>query len=244
MNHESERVEIYDARRMGLQFGALCHRRGNHTHGRGLDHQRQPGRQCISLAEWLNINTSLAIYTTAFLVVFSGRFYQKGISEAGDIYFVLFSGYIYGYVEDSSGAYTGYRAGSYPAYHGGRRGGGICSGCYIISVFPTNPSDDLVVDLYERGMNLGPAKVFLDAVCVVLAFFCGEIGIGTIVCTFGLDPVIDMFHGRIRGKICVWLENGKVGKWFENRRNSVHLFFDSLYLRRNSSCASSSASLS
>ena len=116
--------------------------------------------------------------------------------------------------------------------------------CYIISVFPTNPSDDLVVDLYERGMNLGPAKVFLDAVCVVLAFFCGEIGIGTIVCTFGLDPVIDMFHGRIRGKICVWLENGKVGKWFENRRNSVHLFFDSLYLRRNSSCASSSASLS
>ena len=58
----------------------------------------------------------------------SGRFYQKGISEAGDIYFVLFSGYIYGYVEDSSGAYTGYRAGSYPAYHGGRRGGGICSG--------------------------------------------------------------------------------------------------------------------
>lgn len=82
--------------------------------------------------------------------------------------------------------------------------------CYIISVFPTNPSDDLVVDLYERGMNLGPAKVFLDAVCVVLAFFCGEIGIGTIVCTFGLGPVIDMFHERIRGKVCGWPGKGKV----------------------------------
>ena len=59
----------------------------------------------------------------------SGCFYQKGISETGDIYFVLFSGNIYGYVEDNSGACTGYRAGSLPAHYGGRRGGGcICSG--------------------------------------------------------------------------------------------------------------------
>lgn len=82
--------------------------------------------------------------------------------------------------------------------------------CYIISILPTNPSDDLVVDLHERGMSLGTAKVSLDAACVFLAFFCGENGIGTIVCTFGLGPVIEMFHGRIRGKICGWLGNGKV----------------------------------
>ncbi|MFR8539917.1 MAG: hypothetical protein ACLVD8_10860 [Enterocloster sp.] len=32
--------------------------------------------------------------------------------------------------------------------------------CYIISVFPTNPTDDLVVALHERGIRLGTAKVF------------------------------------------------------------------------------------
>lgn len=62
----------------------------------------------------------------------------------------------------------------------------------------------------KGGMSLGTAKVSLDEVCVVLAFFGGEIGIRTIVCTFGLGSVIDMFHGRIRGKICGWLGNGKV----------------------------------
>ena len=83
--------------------------------------------------------------------------------------------------------------------------------CYIISVFPTNPTDDLVVALHERGIRLGTAKVSLDAVCVILAVLLGgEIGIGTIVCTFGLGPVIDMFHRRIRGKIYGWLGNGKV----------------------------------
>ena len=244
MNYDSEEMEVYDARRMGLQFGALCHRRGNHTHGRGLDHQRQPGRQCISLAEWLNINTSLAIYTTAFLVVFLAAFIRKGYPRLETFISSFFLGIFTDMWKTVLAPIQGTGLAAILLIMAAGVVVAFAVACYIISVFPTNPSDDLVVDLYERGMNLGPAKVFLDAVCVVLAFFCGEIGIGTIVCTFGLDPVIDMFHGRIRGKICVWLENGKVGKWFENRRNSVHLFFDSLYLRRNSSCASSSASLS
>ena len=46
--------------------------------------------------------------------------------------------------------------------------------CYIISILLTNPSDDLVVDLHERGMSLGTAKVSLYAVCVVPAFFAGR----------------------------------------------------------------------
>ena len=89
--------------------------------------------------------------------------------------------------------------------------GAFAVACYIISVFPTNPTDDLVVALHERGIRLGTAKVSLDAVCVILAVLLGgEIGIGTIVCTFGLGPVIDMFHRRIHGKIYGWLGNGKV----------------------------------
>ena len=199
----------------------------------------------FALAERLHINTSLAIYATAFLVVLLAAFIRKGYPRLETFISSFFLGIFTDMWKTILAPVQGTGlAASLLIMAAGAAAVAFAVACYIISVFPTNPSDDLVVDLYERGMNLGPAKVFLDAVCVVLAFFCGEIGIGTIVCTFGLDPVIDMFHGRIRGKICVWLENGKVGKWFENRRNSVHLFFDSLYLRRNSSCASSSASLS
>ncbi|MCB7087658.1 hypothetical protein LI019_01815 [Enterocloster bolteae] len=68
----------------------------------------------------------------------------------------------------------------------------------------------LVVALHEKGMRLGTAKISLDAVCVVLAVLLGgEIGIGTIVCTFGLGPVTGLFHGGIRRKIRVWQESGK-----------------------------------
>ena len=102
----------------------------------------------------------------------SGRFYQKGISETGDIYFVLFSGNIYGYVEDNSGAVQGTGlAASLLIMAAGAAAVAFAVACYIISVFPTNPTDDLVVALHERGMRLGTAKVSLDAVCVVLAFF-------------------------------------------------------------------------
>lgn len=164
----------------------------------------------ISLAEWLHINTSLAIYATAFLVVFLAAFIRKEYPRLETFISSFFLGIFTDMWKTVLAPIQGtglvailliMAAGVVVAF---------TVACYIISVFPTNPSDDLVVALHERGMNLGPAKVFLDAVCVVLAFFCGEIGIGTIVCTFGLDPVIDMFHGRIRGKICVWLENGKV----------------------------------
>lgn len=70
--------------------------------------------------------------------------------------------------------------------------------CYMISVFPTNPTDDFVVALHERGVRIGTAKMGLDAVCVLLALLLGgEIGVGTILCTFGLGPIIDVFHRLI-----------------------------------------------
>lgn len=74
--------------------------------------------------------------------------------------------------------------------------------CYMISVFPTNPTDDLVVALKERGVKIGAAKIGLDASCVILAFLLGgEIGVGTILCTFGLGPVIDVFHHGITARL-------------------------------------------
>ena len=55
-----------------------------------------------------------------------------------------------------------------------------------------------VVALHERGVKIGTAKIGLDAVCVILALLLGgEIGVGTIICTFGLGPIIDLFHREI-----------------------------------------------
>lgn len=67
--------------------------------------------------------------------------------------------------------------------------------CYMISIFPTNPSDDLIVALNERGCKISTAKMSFDIICVFLAFILkGEIGIGTIIVTLCLGPVIDFFH--------------------------------------------------
>lgn len=70
---------------------------------------------------------------------------------------------------------------------------------YILCVFPTNPTDDLVAAMKEKGVRIGIAKVGLDVVCVVIALLLkGEIGIGTIFCTLGLGPLIDLFHGQLK----------------------------------------------
>ena len=166
----------------------------------------------FALAERLRINTSLGIYATAVLVVILTAFIRKGYPRLE----TFISSFILGIFTDMwKTALALYREPGWQASLLIMAAGVVvvafAVACYIISVFPTNPTDDLVVALHERGIRLGTAKVSLDAVCVILAVLLGgEIGIGTIVCTFGLGPVIDMFHRRIHGKIYGWLGNGKV----------------------------------
>ena len=80
---------------------------------------------------------------------------------------------------------------------------------YILCIFPSNPTDDLVAAMKERGVRIGIAKIGLDVVCVALALLLGgEIGVGTVVCTLGLGPVVDVFYGwlqkiMVRHGICV-----------------------------------------
>ena len=51
----------------------------------------------------------------------------------------------------------------------------------------------------EKGIRIGVAKIGLDIVCVVLAILLGgEIGVGTVVCTLGLGPVVDLFYGWLQ----------------------------------------------
>ena len=69
---------------------------------------------------------------------------------------------------------------------------------YMISPLPSGPNDDLVLAMREAGVSIWASKVGFDAVCVVLALALGgEIWLGTIICTFGLGPVIDFFVRRV-----------------------------------------------
>lgn len=166
----------------------------------------------FALAERLRINTSLGIYATAVLVVILTAFIRKGYPRLETFISSFFLGIFTDMWKTALALVLGTGlAASLLIMAAGVVVVAFAVACYIISVFPTNPTDDLVVALHERGIRLGTAKVSLDAVCVILAVLLGgEIGIGTIVCTFGLGPVIDMFHRRIRGKIYGWLGNGKV----------------------------------
>lgn len=72
---------------------------------------------------------------------------------------------------------------------------------YVISYFPSNPTDDLMVALSEKKIRLSIAKICMDILCVLLAFLLGgEIGVGTIIVTFGLGVIVELFH-----KMWMWI---------------------------------------
>lgn len=153
----------------------------------------------FALAEKLHINTSLGIYLTAFLVVLLAAFVRKSYPRIETFISSFFLGIFTDIWKHALASVQGTGlADSLMIMAAGIVIVAFAVACYMISVFPTNPTDDFVVALHERGIRLGIAKIALDGTCVVLAVLLGgEIGIGTIVCTFGLGPVIDLFYGKI-----------------------------------------------
>ena len=66
------------------------------------------------------------------------------------------------------------------------------------SIFSTIAVDDLVLAMREKKISISISKTCTDGFYVVLAFLIGgEIGVGTIICTFALAPIIDMFHKMV-----------------------------------------------
>ncbi len=163
----------------------------------------------FALAERLRINTSLGIYATAVLVVILTAFIRKGYPRLETFISSFFLGIFTDMWKTALAPVQGTGlAASLLIMAAGVVVVAFAVACYIISVFPTNPTDDL--EGHHQVITHTASSDTL-AVCVILAVLLGgEIGIGTIVCTFGLGPVIDMFHRRIRGKLYGWLGNGKV----------------------------------
>ena len=70
---------------------------------------------------------------------------------------------------------------------------------YIIPKLPANPTDDLMVALTEeKGISIMKAKLTIDTICIIIAFALkGPIGIGTIIATILIGPLIDVINKLI-----------------------------------------------
>ncbi|WP_088067412.1 YczE/YyaS/YitT family protein [Gottfriedia luciferensis] len=70
---------------------------------------------------------------------------------------------------------------------------------YLQAKFPLSPIDDLMISFNKRfGVSLGVAKTIGEVFALVLAFLLqGPIGIGTVLITFSIGPILQ----RIRAPI-------------------------------------------
>lgn len=154
----------------------------------------------FALSEKLHCSTSVAIYGTAFLVLILAALVRKSYPRIETFISSFFLGLFTDFWKWVLAPVQGTAlAGALGIMALGVVVVAFAVACYMISVFPTNPTDDFVTALHEKGVNIGVAKVSLDVVCVMLAFLLGgEIGVGTILCTFGLGPVIHVFYNEIQ----------------------------------------------
>ena len=154
----------------------------------------------FALSDFFKINTSITIYGTAFIILIITAVIRRGFPRFQTFISSLLLGlstdlwkFVFNGIEGTEIITR------VIMFTGGTLIIGFAVACYMLSIFPTNPSDDFLVAMKEKNVNIGLAKILLDGVCVVLALILrGEIGIGTIICTFGLGPVINIFYKLVK----------------------------------------------
>ena len=150
----------------------------------------------FALGEKLGINTSIAIYSTALLAVFITAGIRRGFPR----FSTFISSFLLGLSTDfwkwvCAGVQGDFLLKSIFILLIGLVFISIGVAAYMLSGLPTNPTDDMIVAFKERGISIRAAKIGFDAVCVAIAFLMGgEIGVGTIICTFLLGPGINLFY--------------------------------------------------
>jgi len=85
---------------------------------------------------------------------------------------------------------------------------GIGISLYLQSSFARNPVDNLMMALQSlTGKSLAVTKTVMEVSVLVLAFFIGgPIGIGTIIVTFAIGPLIQYFYPpvtKFKNRICM-----------------------------------------
>lgn len=75
---------------------------------------------------------------------------------------------------------------------------GIGVPMYLQAKFPSSPMDNIMVAIHRRfGLSLRISRIISEGSALVLAYlFGGPIGIGTIIVTISLGPVVQFFYQR------------------------------------------------
>lgn len=157
----------------------------------------------FALGDQFRIPTSYAIYMTALLAVLLAAIIRRKMLRlttfVSSFFLGIFTDFWKGILAKVEGRNLAESSGIFVL---GLVIVAFAVAAYILCIFPSNPTDDLVAALKEKGVRIGIAKVGLDVVCVAIAFLLGgEIGVGTIVCTLRLGPVIDLFYGLLRKEV-------------------------------------------
>lgn len=154
----------------------------------------------FGLAKLLNINVSIAIWLTSFIVVVIASIIRRkflklttfataiivGIST--DMWVMMIRNIVFNTIFEKVFTFSI----------------GICLisigiAIYIIPKLPVNPTDDLMVALTEeKGIGLMKAKLTIDTICIIVAFALkGPIGVGTIIATILIGPLIQIINKLI-----------------------------------------------
>jgi uncharacterized membrane protein YczE len=77
---------------------------------------------------------------------------------------------------------------------------------YLQANFPVNPIDNLMISLHKRfGLSIGVAKTIGEVFAFVLAFLLhGSIGVGTVIITLFIGPIIQWLNALLSGLYRKW----------------------------------------
>ena len=113
------------------------------------------------LADLLHIRTSLAIYGTAFIILITAALIRKSYPRVETFLSSFFMGISTDFWKTIFNGFEGTNFISSLILMGiGMIIIAFAVASYMISIFPTNPSDDLILALKERGCKIGIAKIW------------------------------------------------------------------------------------
>lgn len=114
----------------------------------------------FALGEKMGINTSLAIYMTAFLAAVIRKKMLRITTFISSFFLGLFTDMWKAILRDVEGNNT---MESVVILLIGVLVIAFAVAAYILCIFPSNPTDDLVAAMHEKGIRLGIAKIGLAA---------------------------------------------------------------------------------
>ncbi|WP_343209696.1 membrane protein [Anaerolentibacter hominis] len=147
----------------------------------------------FAMAEKLGVNTSIAVYITAVVCLLLSAVVRRGWPRIT----TFITSFLTGIFTDIWKSVLADVQGtdfwnSLLLFLLGLIIVGFAVGCVVTSEFPAGPVDDLMVALKERGCKIWISKIVIEGAGVAIAFLLGgEIGLGTIIFTFCLGPVVD-----------------------------------------------------